>query len=322
MLISSDEIRCPTAWSSNIPNACVARKVLGDAGSDNLKLWFEQQVDRVSDPNFAQRFGDKRKSFDVPIEAFNHRMVERDTSRLLAGVRFLGGDASKPFVDLIAWTEIDAKDGAHNWPLIQHIVAAEWAAFRPFALRVFCTTELTLPEGSRIDQTVHAASYRDMAALPTGCSVHVKLERLADATVALRIVRQRYDQLAATEPDLAGRLYPASRNELQESANHGGLFGICSSGRMIGVLSTIVGNVEWLHGDVVLEEVVEPEYAGRNVAAAAQNALAKMQVNNANTLLLGTIDQRNLASRKTAERAGRPVMMQYAFLPLHRQLRS
>ena len=76
MSVSPDNLRCPTAWSSNIPNVCVARKILGDAGSEKLKLWFERQIDRVSDPGFAMLFDEKRKSFDVPIEAYSHRIID------------------------------------------------------------------------------------------------------------------------------------------------------------------------------------------------------------------------------------------------------
>lgn len=317
MLSTTDNLRCPTAWSSNFHHALVAQRVFGSTGTDCLRIWFERQIDCISDPDFPLLFGQKHILLDVPPKALNHRVIERDGIRVLGGIRFFGGDTSRPFVELVAWTDLISAASTPNWPLLKHVVIEEWKEFRPFALRVFQPTEVALPEGAEIDLSVHAAPYRAMSRLPNKCEGLVKLEPLSDVEYAHRMVRQRYAQLSFEEPDLAARICPALQAELKESAAQGRLFAICSYGRTIGVLSTIKGHVEWLEGDVVLEEVVERDHAGRGVATAAQHALARMNASNAGTLLLGTIDQKNLASSKTAQRAGRPAVMRYAFVPLH-----
>jgi hypothetical protein len=56
---------------------------------------------------------------------------------------------------------------------------------------------------------------------------------------------------------------------------------------------------------------------GRGYAAAAQTAWAKPLADSPNRLLIGTIDGLNTASRRTAERAGRPRVLDAVFVSLN-----
>jgi hypothetical protein len=62
--------------------------------------------------------------------------------------------------------------------------------------------------------------------------------------------------------------------------------------------------------------VIDVGHEGHGYAAAAQRAWAKAVAAEPDRLLIGTIDRLNGASRTTAERAGRPQVMEAVFLPL------
>jgi hypothetical protein len=88
------------------------------------------------------------------------------------------------------------------------------------------------------------------------------------------------------------------------------------NGATVGLLAIAPGRIGWIEGDEVNEEVVEAVYAGHSYAAVAQSAWALHVARDPQTLLLGTIDQLNIASRKTAERAGRRRMLDDIFISL------
>ena len=67
-----------------------------------------------------------------------------------------------------------------------------------------------------------------------------------------------------------------------------------------------------------MEEVIALEHAGHGYAASAQAAFATLPGNDPAALLVGTIDALNVASRRTAERAGRTNVMDYLFVDLPR----
>lgn len=64
------------------------------------------------------------------------------------------------------------------------------------------------------------------------------------------------------------------------------------------------------------EEVIATDHIGHGYAASAQAAWAAQFTDDPSRLLIGTIDRHNHASRRTAEHAGRPAVLEYAFVQL------
>ena len=85
---------------------------------------------------------------------------------------------------------------------------------------------------------------------------------------------------------------------------------------VVGALAVCPDRIEWLAGDVVYEEVVDRRFGGCGYAASAQMALSDIETIDQDRLLIGTIDQLNQASRRTAVNAGRRPVLDYSFLPL------
>ena len=92
-------------WPSLDAHIELAQSLFGAGGPERVRAWFAAQLDRVTDPDFAQLFAEHIALPGVAEADFNHRIVERGGLRLLGGIRFFGGDAARPFVEAIAWAQ-------------------------------------------------------------------------------------------------------------------------------------------------------------------------------------------------------------------------
>lgn len=84
----------------------------------------------------------------------------------------------------------------------------------------------------------------------------------------------------------------------------------------IGVFAVLPGRAGWIDADEINEEVVDADYAGHGYAASAQRTWASRPANRGGRMLVGTVDRLNVVSRRTAERAGRPRVLEDVFLLL------
>ena len=171
-----------------------------------------------------------------------------------------------------------------------------------------------MPSGTTTDASVHVADVRAMAP-DTG---EIALEP-ASRDEAVALVEARYDALGRDDPVLARNVTPADAETLAECESAGSLFAMRAGGETVGVIATLPDAIDWIEGEVVVEEAVSVAHAGRGYAAAAQRALAARYAReDRSRRLIGTIDGGNGASRRSAERAGRPIVSRYVFVPLAR----
>ena len=119
------------------------------------------------------------------------------------------------------------------------------------------------------------------------------------------MVRRRYERLAADDPGMARNVSPADSDHLRRWHHTGQLRAITVNNESVGLLAVAPGCIRWIDGDEINEEVIAVEHSGRGYAALAQAAWGEYVAVNPNRLLIGTIDGLNVASRKTADRAGR-----------------
>ena len=310
--------RALSDWPSLVGHRDLADRLFGPAGRDRVQDWFDRQCDRVDDPEFARLFTDHISLPGIAPADYAHRVVRAEGCRVLGGIRFFNGRVDRPFVELVAWA---AEDGSEaGWTRLRRMVLRDWAAFRPRSLRVLVPADTALPDDAVTDMTVHAATYRAMAAGPAA-ETAVHLTPFEDVRVAVRTMRQRYADVAATDAALAANVGATAQDDLAALHHAGRLLAILNDGRVVGLIATEAGAVAWVAGDVVVEQVIGTAHAGRGLAAAAQQTLARAMSAHplsarADTLLLGTIDRHNIASRKAALRAGRPAILRYAFIPL------
>ena len=296
-------------WPSVTAHRTLAKQLFGPRGEVLLKAWLDEQERYIDDRAFAERFVEWIGAGEFETSAYNHRWVRYRGQALLGGIRFYGGDRKKPFVEVLAHE-------FENWRELAAGVADAWSAFTPSHLRLLLPAEPALANGATIDQAIFAARYDRMAPPDE----HVALRPFTTAEDAIKIVRSRFDALRATEPALAQRITAATPQELRSWHAKGTLKAICvrENGiqKTVGLMAIAPATIAWLEGDVIHEEVVLSAFNGHGFAASAQRAWAAALAADRTRLLMGTIDDGNPASQRTALAAGRKAIMYYVFVPL------
>lgn len=282
--------------------------LLGGFGDrDLLAQELDEQIQRITDRDFAAKFHGII-GLAAPDD-YLARLIEVDGERLLCGIRFYGGDPSKPFVDVLGMTG-DGIDLSRAW----EAATGAFSVFSPPRVRVFGASrpvareELTPTE----DQVLAVARCADMAA--HGGPERVQLVD-ADPDEAAEFVRAQYEALRARDPELGSRVFASERDELARCANDGRLAWWMIDGERAGVIAAVRTREFGIDGYLMIEEVVAPAYAGRGSAAVAQRALAaEFERLEPGSVLMGTIDASNTASRRTAQRAGRREIASWWFI--------
>lgn len=276
------------------------------AAEQRVASWLQEKLDLVGDRDFANRFRAHFGSIDAQPLDYTHRRFRVADGEALGGIRFLGGLADKPFVDVFAWS----KDV--EFTELIAAVTREWRAFNPFALRLISVPGWDVP-GAYRDQSIHAARVSAMAT-DAGAA---KLRETTDFEAAAKLVSDKYSALERLQPDLSAELFPATREQLKKCAKTGTLHLIEADGATAGLICTLPGALEFIDGYIVEEEVVLDGFNGRGLASAAQRALAGLlAARSPEAVLAGTIHRINHASRRSATTAGRPVLLEYVFVDL------
>jgi RimJ/RimL family protein N-acetyltransferase len=264
--------------------------LFGGVGDRLLAAWLEEQVARINDPVFVRLFTDHIELPGVAPRDYAHRSVGSSHGALLGGIRFYGRDVQRPFVEIVAhsFEDMDA---------LCDCVRSEWSMFAPQYLRVRARPGRFAGPKVLLDKSIHVARCRDVRQPDD----HVSLAPFDDADEAIAIVARRYRRMAA---DLARNVSPAAAEDLRLWHAAGQLWAMRVDDVTVGLLAVAPGRIGWIAGDEIQEEVVDAEHRGHGYAVLAQAAWAR-QACDSDRLLVGTIDRLNVASRKTAERAGR-----------------
>lgn len=273
---------------------------------------FGVQLGRCTDMGHAKSFAGLIGR-GAPAD-YLQRVIDVDGAQVLCGVRFLGGDAAQPFVDVIAWT------GACP-PLarVAEAVVGAYGVFDVRCARVFDagTGAPSVGDGWRVrgDQAVCGAPLGVVAQSDAGRgSASVELED-AQPDEADAFVREAYAAFRARSVELAERVPPTDLEGLAECEGKGRLSWWLIDGARAGLIA--VSRETWfgLDGYLVMEEVVSGAHLGRGSAALAQRALAReLALESPDLTLFGTIDCANEASLRTAARVGRAAVATWWFI--------
>ena len=309
----------PWSWPSLAGQLVVADIMFGDRGAALVEAWLRDEIGHIDAPAFAKLFTDYVSLPGVAANDYTHRYVRSRAGELVGGIRFYGQDTSRPFVEVIAHS-------FDNIRVLAACVLSEWSAFGARELRMRTRPgELTRPDAgidAKVDVTIHASRHRDMAP-PDG---RVRLEMFEEVEDAIAMVRQRYERVAAVDPDLARNMSAADPDDLrswhsqnQLRAIHALGNGSASAGdtdRTVGLLAVAPGRVAWIEGDEVNEIGIATEHNGHGYASSAQRQWAASVAPDRDRHMVGTIDRLNHASRRSAERARRPTALEEVFVAL------
>lgn len=293
----------PLDWPSLADDLAVATDLFGSDGRAMVASWLDVEASRVSDDDFAAQFYKHVSLPGVLPSDYLHRIIHTPYGGLLGGIRFRGRDVNRPFVEIIA-------HGFDDLERLRACVSDEWSMFRPEYLRISGRPGRTSGPNTLLDMSIYLSRYRDM----TEPEHRVRLQPFSDAEHAIEMVRRRYEDLTADDPDVARNVFPAAPADLRRWHHAGQLRAITVSAVPVGALAIAPGAIRWIEGDEIQEEVIATENRGHGYAALAQAAWARKVAVDPNRLLVGTIDGLNIASRKTASRVRRRRVLDRVFV--------
>ncbi|WP_285034554.1 GNAT family N-acetyltransferase [Mycolicibacterium sp. lyk4-40-TYG-92] len=294
-------------WPSLTDQRDVAADLYGhDRGNRLVTEWLHDQTAKVDSTEFARQFSDHIALPGVVPADYAHRMISCRAGNLLGGIRFYRRNLDRPFVEVIghSFTDLEA---------LRDCVRTEWSMFRPLDLRLRIRPDTLTGPHLRLDVSIHAAPYAHMTP-PDG---RVVLRPFAHVDDAIALVQKRFEHMRETQPDLYANVSPAEPDDILDWHTAGQLRAIVADNHVVGLLAITPGAVDWIHGEEVREEIVDAAFVGRGYAASAQSAWAHTMAHDRSVRLVGTIDHLNLASRKSAQRAGRPHVLDDVFVSLN-----
>ncbi|MFW6053604.1 MAG: GNAT family N-acetyltransferase [Persicimonas sp.] len=304
-----------------LSNWCSAEQLHRDIG-ERLQV----ELDRCEDMGFATRFAAACPVEGCQPEDYLQGVIRvGGRQQLLTGIRFHGG-LGFPFVDLIAAAQ--PLDDAAAMADALAAIRAEYAPFEPQTVRILRGSErpLMLPSGinATADQHVVVGPIDVLAAQPTPSPrEEVQLAPAGDTAEAARFVEAAYDAFYAEQPAFESIIFPADQSDLEECQETGLLRYISVDGARAGVVATRDGLGPFVCGQEMVEQVLNPDFRGRGIAAIAQRRLLEQLAEQSpGEVIWGTIDDRNVASRATAHRAGRRELASWHWLnwnPINQQ---
>jgi len=270
-----------------------------------LNEWLKMQQSWCSDSEFSARF--PWRETGLPQSTFLQRQLTVRGHHFITGPRYLGGDIHRPFIDVVA---SDA-DMTHD---IAKAILQEWTLLNPQSIRILLPAHS--PCRGSTDQLIYAAPLNALSNADSKADLLFTAATKEDISWCVDTLNASYQQTLRVMPELNTHLFPADEDDLHGWLLSGALYLLIEGNMRVGLIACESASVAFLKGMKIAEEVILPRYRGRGLAAQAQRLLRRhlAQCQPDASLMTGTILPANLASIKTAERAGRTCILKYQFL--------
>jgi hypothetical protein len=264
-------------WPSLAGQLDFIEQFFGAAGrveaAESLRQSLTAEVDSA-----AQREAHRRYVVSEAVPAdYGPRAVVTPRGSVFGQIHDQRGNIAGPFVDVVAHSFEDLDE-------LRSAVAYGWSVFSPRFLRLRARPGEHRGPDSRVLRTLYAARCVDMVN-PDG---RVELSRFKTVDEAMVLAPEWGDC------------------EIEHWQESGHLWAIRSGGKVVGALAISPSAGAGAPCYAVEEKFVVPEHRGNGYSAAAQAVWAKTMASSEPTaVLLGSIDPDNLASVRSAIRAGR-----------------
>ena len=235
--------------------------------------------------------------------------------------RFRGGDAGRPFVDVVATTERPTPDGL---AVVADAVIPAYAAFAPLCLRVDVPDPAGLVEQlggdprfgdhNAVDMHVVAGLVEQLREHPRASAYPQVSLRAGDPEEFAERVAKIYAELAAGEPELAMWAHPEDAESLAECAGEGLLYEVLVDDNPAGGVASVRDDAHAMAGFSVQELCLDAAQRGRPGAAAAVPRLIGEVPARGGDVLWGTIHPSNVPSLRNALSVGRVHVGGYAWV--------
>jgi hypothetical protein len=284
-------------------------------------------ADRLGDVTFGAQFRDDLTAagggsgVSDPLAWANRRLELGEGGWAVTGIRFRGGDAMLPFVDLVATTVPPTPDGLAE---VAEAVAPAYDAFHPLCLRVDAPDASTLVARletdprfgprCRVDMHVVAGLVHRLHEQPRVPRHEEVTLRPGDPLLLSRRAAEIYEEITRARPEHAMWATPEDVDSLAECAEAGLLFEVLHREDPAGVVAAVRDDAHGMRGFSVQELCLDAAHRGQRLAPAVLQRLVDELPCDEGDVLWGTIDPANVASLRNALSIGRQPVGGYVWV--------
>ncbi len=280
-------------------------------------------VNRIFSDAMAQEFYKYCPVPNASYEQFKNSWLELpELGHAIVGIRFWSLNLDRPFVEVVVSEQLLHKDA--DLEAIKHAVLAPYKAFRAKHLRLFLPShwpgygqgDISRWQGAFWEQRYLAARISDMHARPVPAqTARLTLVKPSDMSFYTRYA-DLYQQRVAAQPMLSEYARLESQEDMASYLEEGTLFEVYIDGAWAGIVAVSRHEEEGLRGFLMIEILLTPDVSGQGFGVALQHQLVNQLAANEDDVLFGTIDARNIAAIKTAQRSGRHDIGGFLWLPV------
>lgn len=288
----------PSRVRTWLGEACVQRSVSDDFQS-TLRSRMESEENAAE---YARR---------CPVPGANpsdYRLREIVLSgdlQVLAGIHFRNLDTRYPFAGVYAQTRsLSPGELVDASARLRELLTP----FCPRNVQWWISGEASDPRGLPHvvgDRRLVAGSLREIAASERpSAAAAIHLRSHLTGTAYADYVRW-HDEFMRAHPEWEGRIAKTTRETFDDCAENGVLCSVEIRARRAGVLLARPGTIRGMSGWLMVDELLSSRYRGRGFAARMQRLFLERLDPETHPIVLGTIDDQNLPSLRTAQRVGR-----------------
>lgn len=242
----------------------------------------------------------------VPSDYHLREIVLFDDFPVLAGIHFRNLDVGFPFVGVYAQSRSAAPDEVIA---ASKRLAGQFSLFNPRCIRWWSPADrfdLREIPGAIGDQRLIVGSIPDILATPMPATSlrSIRLEPESEEEGYDRY-RDAFNEFLESNPAWKNRLPKTDRDDFRECENVGGLYRLLVGQEYAGMIAARPGQLMGIRGWEMMEELIVPPFRGSGLASTMQRLFIERLDTARASLVFGTIDDRNVASMKTALRVGR-----------------
>ena len=280
------------------------RTWLGDEAVErNLSEEFEGDLERIYSDTLAAEFQHYCPVDGAETDDYKNRLLTVGGLELLTGVRFLGLDIKKPFVDVMYMSEPALTP--EQLGRVQNAVRAEYAVFRPERTRFYCPSQG--PRYSAAGDKRLLVAPLEVMVSSTEADTRVTLQQ-AESLAFYSQYTAVYNELYKERPELREVVRVESEDDMRSYLEAGNLFEIFVGDVWAGVAAVYKDINAGVGGFCVGEVVMAGAFRGKGLGSAVHGGLVRGLLGGGarpDELLFGTVGEINLPARRAAERAGR-----------------
>lgn len=277
------------------------------------------EFDALCDLNRADIVARRLEHFKIPnakAEDFCERILQIDSqSKLLAGIRWVGGNPTRPFVSVWPDFAIQSRDDIDR---LAALVNANFAVFAPREISLWIDAKAPGVEALRETGTVKR---RYIVGRTQSIRESQRPERYNDVILVPPsddyydwYVRS-YHEFHASQPDLKDWVPVNDKDEMEECRRSGHLFLVQVNGSQAGLIAAKPEPLLGMEGVYFTDIMMSRAYKGKGLAPAVQRKFIDRLPEDCE-IVWGTIDAKNISSTKTAIKVGRRSIREELFVKL------